>query len=263
MTRVLRATSTTSSVTTERPLICLASYLQCPDCGIPRTGNGFHDLSVRTVFDYLKVKSPRLHHCGCRPHESKTFIPLTDILPEHMAPELLFLKTKGASLMSYGMTTQLMEDVLSMDDPLNAFTIRSHVLEATERWRRNWVKNNNASSKPASETGPTSQFRTDRSQWALMVAMRAATASKVISECLPARASWHSDESQKRSQNIPKMVPSIQPTSRREGQHCGLARGFFRSLRPDYRGRDPHAKWYGKGAVNRCPLCRSRQPYLR
>jgi len=112
---------------------CLATYLQCPDCGNARTGNGYHDLSVRTVFGHLKVKSSRLHHCGCRPHQSKTFSPLADLLPEHTTPELLFLETKWASLMSYGMTTQLMEDVLPMDDPLNAFTIRSHVLGVAER----------------------------------------------------------------------------------------------------------------------------------
>ncbi len=117
----------------QQTAICLASYRECPDCGNPRTGNGYHDLSVRTVFGYLKVKSARLHHCGCRPHESKTFSPLADLLPERTTPELLFLETKWASLMSYGMTTQLMEDVLPMDDPLNAFTIRSHVLDVAER----------------------------------------------------------------------------------------------------------------------------------
>jgi len=31
------------------------------------------------------------------------------------------------------MTTQLMEDVLPTDEPLNAFTIRSHVLDVAER----------------------------------------------------------------------------------------------------------------------------------
>ena len=74
--------------------ICLESYRECPDCDNPRTGNGYHDLSVRTVFGHLKVKSARLHHCGCRPHESKTFSPLADLLPEHTTPELLFLETK-------------------------------------------------------------------------------------------------------------------------------------------------------------------------
>jgi hypothetical protein len=119
--------------------LCLGSYRRCPDCGNLRTGNGHHDLSVRTVFGYLKVKSARLHHCGCRPHESKTFSPLADLLPEHTTPELLFLETKWASLMSYGMTTQLMEDVLPMDEPLNAFTIRSHVLEATSKLGTNRI----------------------------------------------------------------------------------------------------------------------------
>jgi transposase len=74
--------------------IYLATFRQCPDCGNPRTGKGYHDLSVRTVFGYLKVKCPRLHHCGCRPHESKTSSPLADLLPEHTKPELLFLETK-------------------------------------------------------------------------------------------------------------------------------------------------------------------------
>jgi hypothetical protein len=72
----------------QQTAICLASYRECPDCGNPRTGNGYHDLSVRTVFGYLKVKSARLHHCGCRPHESKTFSPLADLLPERTTPEL-------------------------------------------------------------------------------------------------------------------------------------------------------------------------------
>jgi hypothetical protein len=78
--------------------ICLESYRECPDCDNPRTGNGYHDLSVRTVFGHLKVKSARLHHCGCRPHESKTFNPSADLLPEHTTPELLFLETKMGPL---------------------------------------------------------------------------------------------------------------------------------------------------------------------
>jgi hypothetical protein len=96
---------------------CLVPYQQCPDCGSPRTSKGYHDLSLRTVFGCLKVKSPcLLHHCDCRPRETKTFSPLADLLPERTTPELLFLETKWASLMSYGMTTQLLEDVLPMDD---------------------------------------------------------------------------------------------------------------------------------------------------
>jgi hypothetical protein len=125
---------------------CLAPYQQCPDCGSPRTSKGSHDLSLRTVFGCLKVKSPRLlHHCDCRPHAAKTFSPLADLLPERTMPELLFLETKWASLMSYGITTQLLEDVLPMDDALNAFTIRSHVLDVAERLEQELGEEQNSS----------------------------------------------------------------------------------------------------------------------
>jgi hypothetical protein len=49
---------------------------------------------------------------------------------------LLFLETKWASLMSYGMTAKLLEDVLPMDEPLNAFTIRQHVWNVADRMER-------------------------------------------------------------------------------------------------------------------------------
>jgi hypothetical protein len=95
----------------------------CPDCGEPRCTKGSHTLLVRTVFGQLTVRSPRLHHCACRPHETKTFSPLAELLPNHSLPELLFLETKWASLMSYGMTSKLLQEVLPIDEPLDTFTI--------------------------------------------------------------------------------------------------------------------------------------------
>ena len=58
----------------------------CPDCGQPRSSKGHHTLSLRTVFGQLTVRSPRLHHCGCRPHQTKTFSPLAELLPEPHPP---------------------------------------------------------------------------------------------------------------------------------------------------------------------------------
>jgi hypothetical protein len=78
----------------------------CPECGESRRSKGNHTLSVRTVFGQLTVRSPRLYHCVCRPHDTKTFSPLAELLPNHTLPELLFLETKWASLMSYGMTSK-------------------------------------------------------------------------------------------------------------------------------------------------------------
>jgi hypothetical protein len=111
----------------------LASQRRCPDCDQLRHIKGYHSLSMRTVFGKLKVKSPRLYHCDCRPQLTRTFSPLTELLPEHTTPELLFLETKWAALVSYGLAAKLLEDVLPMDEPLNAFTIRQHVFEVAER----------------------------------------------------------------------------------------------------------------------------------
>jgi hypothetical protein len=43
-------------------------------------------------------------------------------LPEHNSPELQYIETKWASLMSYGMTVDLLTDVLPVNECLNAET---------------------------------------------------------------------------------------------------------------------------------------------
>ena len=55
------------------------------------------------------------------------------LLPEPITPELLFLETKWAALVSYGITAQLLQDVLPIDDTLAPCTIREHVFTVAER----------------------------------------------------------------------------------------------------------------------------------
>jgi hypothetical protein len=45
----------------------------------------------------------------------------------------LYLETKWAALMSYGLTVKLLQDVLPIDEPLAAVTIRNHVLTVAQR----------------------------------------------------------------------------------------------------------------------------------
>ncbi|MBV9036972.1 MAG: ISKra4 family transposase [Acidobacteriaceae bacterium] len=111
----------------------VAAHRHCPDCGQARHSKGHHDLSLRTVFGKVTVASPRLLHCDCHPHETKSYSPLAQVLPERTTPELLFLETKWASLMSYGLTAELLEEVLPMDAPLPASTIREHVCSVAQR----------------------------------------------------------------------------------------------------------------------------------
>jgi hypothetical protein len=111
----------------------VAAQRPCSVCGQPRTGKGYHDLPMRTVFGRITIQSPRFLHCHCEPHETRSFSPLAQVLPERTTPELLFLETKWSSLMSYGLTAELLQEVLPMDSPLHASTIREHVFHVAQR----------------------------------------------------------------------------------------------------------------------------------
>jgi len=84
----------------------------CPQCGKVRTQKGQHEIVFRSLFGKLKLQSPRLYTCSCQPQSQHSFSPLAERLSERTAPELLYLQTKWASLMSYGLTVDLLEEVL-------------------------------------------------------------------------------------------------------------------------------------------------------
>ena len=109
------------------------AHRRCCACGQPHRSKGSHDLPMRTVFGKITISSPRFLHCDCQPHYAKSFSPLAQALPERTTPELLFLETKWSALMSYGLTADLLQEVLPMDSPLHASTIREHVLNVAQR----------------------------------------------------------------------------------------------------------------------------------
>src|SRR5206468_8580108 len=88
---------------------------------------------IRTLFVTVLLTNPRLYHCRCRTHTITTFRPLTELLTESTTPELLFLETKWASLISYGMTARVLKDFLPLDETLNATTIQNHTLAVAQR----------------------------------------------------------------------------------------------------------------------------------
>jgi hypothetical protein len=55
------------------------------------------------------------------------------LLTECVAPELLYLETRWASLMSYGMTADLLRDVLPIGSTADASTIRRHLHKVANR----------------------------------------------------------------------------------------------------------------------------------
>ena len=85
------------------------------------------------MFGNVALASPRFYCCRCHPADSTTFSPLADLFTEHTAPELLYLETRWASLISFGMTTALLKDVLPVAGTTNPETVRQHLHKIATR----------------------------------------------------------------------------------------------------------------------------------
>ena len=88
------------------------THRQCPQCGRAYHHKDSRSISVHTLFGKVTVESPRFYHCSCQSHEQRTFSPVAAQLPDRTTPELLYLETKFASLLSYGISTELPKDTL-------------------------------------------------------------------------------------------------------------------------------------------------------
>jgi hypothetical protein len=96
----------------------------CSACGRSLRGKGQYPIVFRTAFGHVPLASPRFYRCRCHPADSRTFSPLADLFTEHTAPELLYLETRWASLISFGMTTASLRDVLPVAGTTNPETVR-------------------------------------------------------------------------------------------------------------------------------------------
>jgi hypothetical protein len=105
----------------------------CPACGRHLCSKGKYPIVFRTVFGNVALSSPRFYRCGCQPVDSQTFSPLTELFTEHTAPELLYLESRWASLISFGMTAALLRDVLPVADTTNPETVRQHLHRVADR----------------------------------------------------------------------------------------------------------------------------------
>jgi len=105
----------------------------CLCCGRKLRGKARGQIRYRTVFGDVSAPSPRYYHCSCHDGPLKTFSPLTELLPDHVAPEMLWLETKWASLASFGITADLLKDVLPIDRRLSPDTIRRHLARVATR----------------------------------------------------------------------------------------------------------------------------------
>lgn len=119
-------------IVTAQAAAYVAGHRLCPICACRFQSKDRGRAVFRTAFGKVPLSSPRFDRCGCDPAQTRTFSSLTGLLTEHAAPVLLYLETKWASLVSFGMTIDLLKDVLPIASTASAATVRNHLHKVAE-----------------------------------------------------------------------------------------------------------------------------------
>jgi hypothetical protein len=105
----------------------------CPSCSKKLLHKDKRTIVYRTLFGKLKLQSNRLFNCSCQKQLTLTFQPLVNLLKERTSPELLYLESKFASLMSYGLSVKLLQELLPIEGDINATSIRNNLHTIAQR----------------------------------------------------------------------------------------------------------------------------------
>jgi hypothetical protein len=105
----------------------------CQDCNTPLKLKAHGSRSFRTLFGTFTLPSPRLELCPCKRLEPSSFRPLSALLTDSVAPELLYMEAKWSSLVSYGMSLDALQDFLPLDRTLDVKTVRYDTLKVAKR----------------------------------------------------------------------------------------------------------------------------------
>ena len=77
----------------------------CEACGARRHSKGSYPVTFMTLYGDVQLSSPRLNRCPCQTADGPaTVSPLRDLLPDHVAPERLYLAARWSSLVVYSTT---------------------------------------------------------------------------------------------------------------------------------------------------------------
>lgn len=107
----------------------------CPACGAARALKDRRPMVLRTAFGQQRIAAERLRRCGCGGDTGAgaTVTPLAALVPERTTPELLYLETRWASLVSYGLAARMLGELLPLDHPVAPERVRRHLHAAAER----------------------------------------------------------------------------------------------------------------------------------
>src|SRR5262245_62068394 len=87
-----------------------------------------------------EIRDRPCHHPGlntrssrCKRRKTSSFRPLSALLTETVAPELLYREAKWSSLVSYGLSLNALQDFLPIDLSLDVKTVRYDTLKVAKR----------------------------------------------------------------------------------------------------------------------------------
>jgi hypothetical protein len=122
-----------ATVVEQQASAAIAKQVACPHCGVPRRHKDTRTIVVRSLFGTLRLASPRWWHCDCRDQRTRTFQPLAGLLPERTTPELAYLQARFAGLVSYGITADLLGELLPLGRYLHPAVVRRAVHAVADR----------------------------------------------------------------------------------------------------------------------------------
>jgi len=111
----------------------LQSHSHCSQCQSSLRIKDGRRVKYRTLYGTLDVKNPRYYLCKCQGSARQSFTPLLDLLADHTSPELCYLESKWSSLMSYGLTVDLLKDSFPIDEKLSIETVRKNTLNVAKK----------------------------------------------------------------------------------------------------------------------------------
>jgi hypothetical protein len=96
--------------------------------GSNRAGRTRAGCLFAAAFGRISLDSPRVRHCCRQADEPASISPLKELISERSPPELRYLETRWALLVSYGLTVRALQAFRPVDQELNASTVRRTAL---------------------------------------------------------------------------------------------------------------------------------------
>ena len=105
----------------------IGKHKTCNQCYKKRKIKSHTEIVYRTLFGKLKLPNPRFYMCSCnKNNKQKSYSLLSVLLPERISPELQYLQTKWSALVSYGVTSNIIEDVLPVHANISSIFYTTH-----------------------------------------------------------------------------------------------------------------------------------------